>query len=134
MTVGPALPGETCDEFVARILAAAPAPTSELMAFLRPLFPPEQIAQPPANLAVIVAAPDPTRPPLVWLSPKQAAARVGRHERTIRDALHEWVRTRGKSGLCGSQRAANCSWRIHVDDLDAWMRGEKQGRRRRSGT
>ena len=40
MTVGPALPDETREEFVARILAAAPAPTSELMAFLRPLFPP----------------------------------------------------------------------------------------------
>lgn len=40
MTVGPAFPGETREEFVARIIAAAPAPTSELMAFIRPLLPP----------------------------------------------------------------------------------------------
>lgn len=50
-------------------------------------------------------------------------------QRSIRNALHEFDRTRGKSGLRGSQRAANCTWRIHVDDLDAWVRGEKPARR-----
>ena len=49
MSVGPARPDETRAQFVARVVAAAPPPTSELMATLRPLFPPVPAAE-AANL------------------------------------------------------------------------------------
>lgn len=65
-----------------------------------------------------------------WLSPKQAGIRAGRHERTVREALHEYQRTNGKSGLRGSQRGPNCTWRIDINDVDAWVRGEKPKRLR----
>lgn len=78
-------------------------------------------------------APIPPSPPVVgpWLSPQQAGTRVQRHERTVRNALHEWVSSRGKRGLRGFQEGPGCCWRIHVDDVDAWVRGEKPIRKLR---
>jgi hypothetical protein len=40
MSVGPALPGETRQDFIRRVLDAAPKPTSELMERMRQLLPP----------------------------------------------------------------------------------------------
>lgn len=53
----------------------------------------------------------------IWFSTTQAADYAGRHPKTILDALHI-------GDLKGSQRAAGCSWRIHRDALDAWLRGD----------
>lgn len=54
----------------------------------------------------------------VWFSTEQAAEYAGRHRKTILNALVA-------QELRGSQRAAGCTWRIHRDDLDAWLRGER---------
>lgn len=53
----------------------------------------------------------------VWFSTTQAAEYTGRHPKTLHKAL-------AAGELNGNQRHAGCSWRIHRDDLDAWMRGE----------
>ena len=52
----------------------------------------------------------------VWYSTTQAADYAGRHPKTILDALH-------LGELHGSQKRAGCSWRIHRDALDSWLRG-----------
>jgi excisionase family DNA binding protein len=54
---------------------------------------------------------------LIWLTTRQAADRVGRHPVTVRRALEA-------GDLHGGQTAANCSWRIHRDCVDAWALGE----------
>lgn len=64
------------------------------------------------------------------LTVREAAEHARRNERTIRVALHEYVSTRGKRGLRGTQEAANCTWRIRRDDLNAWMDGEQPKRRK----
>lgn len=68
--------------------------------------------------------------PAPWMTVKEAAGHARRHERTIRNALHLYVTTKGKQGLLGHQGAANCTWRIRRVDLDAWIAGQPQGRRR----
>lgn len=52
----------------------------------------------------------------IWFSTTQAAEYAGRHVKTIANALRD-------GELVGSQRHAGCSWRIHRDDLDRWLRG-----------
>jgi hypothetical protein len=70
------------------------------------------------------------RPIGQWLSPKQAGERAQRHERTVRNALHEYVSSRGKRGLRGFQEGPGCCWRIDREDVDAWVRGERPAARR----
>ena len=52
----------------------------------------------------------------VWYNTKQAAEYAGRHPKTVLVALH-------LGELCGSQKQAGCSWRIHRDSLNDWLRG-----------
>lgn len=52
----------------------------------------------------------------IWHTVKTAKAHTGVGTRAILDALRA-------GELKGSQRVANGKWRIHRDDLDAWMRG-----------
>lgn len=52
-----------------------------------------------------------------WLSPTQAAEHTACSRETIGAAL--------RSGeLRGYQRTAGGRWRIAIEDLDAWVRGE----------
>ena len=53
-----------------------------------------------------------------WLSVEEAAFVTGVSSTELYEALrsHE---------LPGSQRRKNTKWRIHVDDLDTWMRGNR---------
>jgi excisionase family DNA binding protein len=53
-----------------------------------------------------------------WLTVRQAAARAQRGRRTILNALDDET-------LRGYRRGERGRWRIHVDDVDAWVRGEK---------
>lgn len=53
----------------------------------------------------------------IWHTTNSAAAYAAVHAQTILTAL--------RSGeLRGSQRKKSGNWRIHRDDLDAWLRGE----------
>jgi excisionase family DNA binding protein len=53
-----------------------------------------------------------------WVNPAQASEHTGWSTDTIGDAL--------RSGeLRGHQRTPGGRWRIAIEDLDAWMRGEK---------
>lgn len=52
----------------------------------------------------------------IWHTVQSAADYSEYSERTISDALRE-------GSLRGSQRIKNGRWRIHRDDLDAWLRG-----------
>lgn len=54
----------------------------------------------------------------IWHDTNSAAAYAGHHRQTIADALRD-------GSLKGAQRVPNGRWRIHRDDLDAWLRGEK---------
>lgn len=55
-----------------------------------------------------------------WLSTSEAAARAGRHERTVADAC--------RSGeLVATQRRVNGSWRIRPEAVDAWLLGQLPG-------
>jgi excisionase family DNA binding protein len=60
-----------------------------------------------------------------WMTTRQAAAYARRHRETVLLALR-----RGE--LQGTQRngRANCTWRVHRDDVDRWMRGEPPARRK----
>lgn len=52
-----------------------------------------------------------------WLSLREAANHVGHHYSTIWRGL--------KSGdIHGHQRYGGASWRVHIESLEAWMRGE----------
>lgn len=51
-----------------------------------------------------------------WLTVPEAAAYARRDRHTILDAL-------GDHTLRGHRRGDRGRWRIHVDDLDAWIRG-----------
>jgi excisionase family DNA binding protein len=53
-----------------------------------------------------------------WLTVKQAAARAQRGERTVLAALAD-------ESLRGHRPGERGNWRIHLDDLDAWVRGER---------
>lgn len=53
----------------------------------------------------------------IWFSTTQAAEYAGRHQKTVLNALY-------LGDLKGAQRQTGCSWRIHRDDLDSWLRGE----------
>ena len=74
-----------------------------------------------AALAELEPTPAPVTPaappqPRSWLSTAQAAARAGRHPRTIADAC--------RSGdLLATQRGPQGSWRVDPAALDAWIRG-----------
>lgn len=52
-----------------------------------------------------------------WLTAPEAAARG-------RAGLSEVLRALAAEELRGYQRTKGGKWRIHVDDLDAWVRGE----------
>lgn len=53
----------------------------------------------------------------IWFNTDQAAEYTGYHPTTVRGAL--------QSGeLSGTQRKKNGRWRMHRDQLDAWLRGE----------
>lgn len=52
-----------------------------------------------------------------WLTVPEAAARGRAGESTILRAL-------ATEELHGEQRVKGGKWRIHVDELDAWVRGE----------
>lgn len=54
----------------------------------------------------------------IWHSVKTATTYSGYSARTILDALRD-------GSLKGAQRTEGGTWRIHVDDLDAWLRGER---------
>lgn len=59
-----------------------------------------------------------------WLTTRQAATYAGRNPQTVRDALAD-------GELVGYQRTApNGRWRIHIEDIDAWVRGERPARAR----
>ncbi|MCP2168109.1 helix-turn-helix domain-containing protein [Goodfellowiella coeruleoviolacea] len=54
---------------------------------------------------------------------KNAAEYAGCHPKTLLAAL--------QSGECkGYQAKARGRWRVHKDDVDRWIRGEKPARRR----
>lgn len=53
----------------------------------------------------------------IWFNTTQAGEYTGRHPKTILHALYD-------GELRGSQKHPRCSWRIHKDWLDAWLRGE----------
>ncbi len=54
----------------------------------------------------------------IWFTTRQAAAFTGYHQDTVRKALEA-------GEIAGSQRRAGGHWRIHRDDLDRWLRGER---------
>lgn len=54
----------------------------------------------------------------VWLNVDEANQRTGVSQTDLYEAL------RSKE-LKGYRRADKGKWRIHVDELDAWMRGER---------
>lgn len=53
-----------------------------------------------------------------WLTVAQARVYTGRGRRTILNALAD-------ESLVGHRTGERARWHIHVDDLDAWMRGER---------
>lgn len=53
----------------------------------------------------------------VWLTVDEARQRTG----VSKTELYEALQTRE---LVGTQRSKNAKWRIHIDDLDKWMRGQ----------
>jgi len=71
--------------------------------------------RPASNGMTTAAAPELARK---WLSVEEAAFVTGVSSTELYEALrsHE---------LPGSQRRKNTKWRIHVDDLDTWMRGNR---------
>lgn len=83
------------------------------------------------DAATSTAAPPPA-PKVIeaWLGVPEAANRSRRHPQTIRAALREYVRTKGKRGLRGSQPTAAARWRIRPEDLEAWLAGEQPKKRR----
>lgn len=52
----------------------------------------------------------------VWLSVDEAHQRTGVSKTELYTALQT-------GDLVGTQRGKNHKWRIHVEDLDTWMRG-----------
>lgn len=52
-----------------------------------------------------------------WLTPVEAAQRARRHKSAILEALRS-------QELRGYQAVKRGRWLIHIDDLDAWVRGE----------
>lgn len=52
-----------------------------------------------------------------WLTAREAAEYSRRSAGTINKALRD-------GSLRGSQKVRGGDWRIHRDDLDAWIRGE----------
>ncbi|MGH3439292.1 MAG: helix-turn-helix domain-containing protein [Sciscionella sp.] len=55
----------------------------------------------------------------------EVAAYSRRHVDTVRLALR-------REELRGNQSDVNCNWRIHRDDVDAWVRGGTKRRHRRT--
>ena len=53
----------------------------------------------------------------VWLTVAEVRERTGRGKRTILDALRA-------GELRGSQPGRGGHWRVHIDAVDSWMRGE----------
>ncbi|MER5388349.1 helix-turn-helix domain-containing protein [Saccharopolyspora sp. NPDC002686] len=61
--------------------------------------------------------------PSPWMTVKEVAT-YSRHDRKfVLTALR-------RSQLRGFQACVNGTWRIHRDDVDTWIRGEKPSRRR----
>ncbi|MEV4604829.1 helix-turn-helix domain-containing protein [Amycolatopsis sp. NPDC049253] len=60
-----------------------------------------------------------------WMGTPEGATYTGRHAKTLLKALR-----RGE--LLGYQNGPRGSWRIHRDDLDAWIRGERPQKLRKS--
>ncbi|WP_103348974.1 helix-turn-helix domain-containing protein [Amycolatopsis sp. CA-128772] len=57
--------------------------------------------------------------PSPWLTADQAAVRAGRHVVRVRGAL-------AAGELHGHQRTKKGRWRVHVDAVDAWVRGDER--------
>jgi hypothetical protein len=76
-----------------------------------------------------VESPAPTSP---FLTVTEAAAHSRYHPQTLYVALREYVQTKGRSGLRGSQTGGHGRWRIRPADLEAWMAGEQPVKRRQS--
>lgn len=53
----------------------------------------------------------------VWFTPQQAGEYTGWSAKTIHRALRD-------GSLKGTQHTTGGRWRIHIEDLDAWQRGE----------
>ncbi|HJP80578.1 MAG TPA: hypothetical protein VJ914_40275 [Pseudonocardiaceae bacterium] len=67
-----------------------------------------------------------------WMSVAETAAYTRRHPETVRRALREWERSKGRRGLKGAQpNGANACWSVHRDDADAWMSGALPAKSRR---
>lgn len=63
----------------------------------------------------------------IWFTTKQAAEYAGCHQQTVAEACRTGALLAGQPfGRPGG------SWRIHVDDLDAWLRGGADQPRRAS--
>ena len=56
--------------------------------------------------------------PSPWMTVREAATYTRRSQRTILTAL-------GDDSLRGHRPGERGRWRVHVDDLDAWVRGER---------
>lgn len=56
----------------------------------------------------------------LWFTTSQAADYAGCHQVTVADACRSGALRAGQPGGAGRGR-----WRIHRDDLDAWLRGER---------
>jgi excisionase family DNA binding protein len=67
-----------------------------------------------------------------WMTVREAAARSRHHYQYVYDALRLYESSRHKQGLRGHRPRGR--WRIHVDDVDAWIKGEAPGRRLRTAS
>jgi len=92
--------------------------SADLAAALEAYIRDEITRQVEERLAERAPAPPPEIPieSRAWLSTAEAAARAGRHSRTIADACRT-------GELVAVQRGVQGSWRIHENSLEAWLRG-----------
>jgi hypothetical protein len=55
--------------------------------------------------------------PSDWLTTGQIARLSQRHQKTVERAMRA-------RQLRATQSGKNCTWRAHINDVEAWMRGE----------
>lgn len=65
-----------------------------------------------------------------WMTVQDVATYSDHHPDYVYDELHLFEATQGRKGLRGYQRDVRAKWRIHHDDVDAWVRGEQPKARR----
>lgn len=75
-----------------------------------------------------VVAAEGTKPATPWLTVAEAAARSRHHPKTVYALLRQYEATGGRKGLRGYRPMGR--WIVDVADVDAWIKGEKYGRRR----